>query len=331
GSGKTTLCGALRPADAPGITTCALPKKEVRLRENATGEEAVIGKYDESLPGSENRMRLCREGLEGLGVQALERCADAAAEWAVLDEIGYLECGCEAYREALLRLMERKRLLAAVRKQELPFLLRLCSDREVFCVDLDAPYGRAGCVIMASGMGRRFGGNKLLADFHGEPLFLRALAATEGIFARRVVVTRHADVAEICRARGVEAVLHDRPLRSDTVRIGLEAVGDVDGCLFCPADQPLLRRESVAALAIAAANAPQQIFRACFADEPGSPVLFPKWAFAELNALPEGKGGGHVMKKHPESVRMVPVRDAHELMDADDLDALEMLRAIKQK
>ena len=27
-----------------------------------------------------------------------------------------------------------------------------------------------GCVIMASGTGQRFGGNKLLADFGGRPL-----------------------------------------------------------------------------------------------------------------------------------------------------------------
>ena len=27
-----------------------------------------------------------------------------------------------------------------------------------------------GCVIMASGLGTRFGGNKLMADFDGQPL-----------------------------------------------------------------------------------------------------------------------------------------------------------------
>ena len=39
-----------------------------------------------------------------------------------------------------------------------------------------------GCVIMASGLGKRFGGNKLMADFHGEPMVCRILDATEGIF-----------------------------------------------------------------------------------------------------------------------------------------------------
>ena len=34
-----------------------------------------------------------------------------------------------------------------------------------------------GCVIMASGVSRRFGSNKLLADFCGEPMLCRAFAA----------------------------------------------------------------------------------------------------------------------------------------------------------
>ena len=36
-----------------------------------------------------------------------------------------------------------------------------------------------GCVIMASGVSRRFGSNKLLADFCGEPMLCRAFAATD--------------------------------------------------------------------------------------------------------------------------------------------------------
>ena len=35
-----------------------------------------------------------------------------------------------------------------------------------------------GCVIMASGLSRRFGTNKLLADFCGQPMLCRAFAAT---------------------------------------------------------------------------------------------------------------------------------------------------------
>ena len=192
-------------------------------------------------------------------------------------------------------------------------------------------FPRIGCVIMASGMGRRFGGNKLMADFAGEPMICRALSATEGLFASRVVVTRHEDVASLCRERGLSVVLHDLPDRSDTIRLGLDALGDVDACLFCPGDQPLLSRSTVAALCECFRNNREKIVRPVFAGTPGAPVLFPAWAFAELSALPRGKGGQYVISCHPEAVAEVPVSDPDELTDADTPQALEHLRAISGK
>lgn len=193
---------------------------------------------------------------------------------------------------------------------------------------MSEPFAEMGCVIMASGLGRRFGGNKLLADFGGEPMICRALAATEGLFARRVVVTRSEAVAQLCRARGVEAVCHDLPDRSDTVRLGLEAVGAVPGgCLFLPGDQPLLRRETVAALARCAAENGGFIWRTASGGEPGSPVLFPAWAFEALRTLPQGQGGRAVVRRYPERVRLMEVDDPDELRDADTPEALAELLA----
>ena len=82
-----------------------------------------------------------------------------------------------------------------------------------------------GCVIMASGLSRRFGANKLLADFCGQPMLCRAFAATAtpGI-AARIVVTRSEKVQALCRAQGVPVLLHSLPGRNDTVRLGLSAL-----------------------------------------------------------------------------------------------------------
>ena len=215
--------------------TRAEPGRAVLLRETATGAEMPVGRFDPALPGPENRMRPLPQGFLALGGPALGRCAQAAGEWVMIDEIGYLETACPPYTAALTALMDQKRLLAAVRKQDLPFLQALLRRADVFAVDLDAPFGRSGCVIMASGLGVRFGGNKLLAPFGGQPLILRALAATAGLFARRVLVTRAPAVAQLAREQGVQAVLHSLPQRSDTVRLGLRALGGaagLDGVLF---------------------------------------------------------------------------------------------------
>ena len=187
-------------------------------------------------------------------------------------------------------------------------------------------FPKVGCVIMASGLGKRFGSNKLMAEFHGKPMILKALQASCNFGENRVVVTRHEDVANLCRERGVPVVLHDLPHRSDTIRLGLEALGDVDACVFLPADQPLLRPETVDLLVSRWEANQQSIVRPFCADTPGSPVVFPGWAIPQLRNLPEGQGGGWIMKQHPECAEAVPISDPYELMDADTPETLEVLR-----
>ena len=62
------------------------------------------------------------------------------------------------------------------------FLDSLLAQQDVFVLDLDQPYGNAGCILMASGQGRRFGENKLLTDLAGKPLIQWALDTSAGLF-----------------------------------------------------------------------------------------------------------------------------------------------------
>lgn len=325
GSGKTTLLNALCPEPLPGLTTWADPGKAVYLREENTGWETVIGRFNPTLPGAENKMQPVLPGLQALGVDALGRCVQHPSPWVRVDEIGYLELACPEYCQALRRLFEKKQVLAAVRKQDAPFLRELLQRQDVFSVDLDAPYGSAGCVLMASGLGRRFGGSKLLVPFMGKPLLSWALNATDGLFSRRVVVTRSREAAAFCAALGVETVVHDYPGRNDTVRLGLEAVGNVERCLFLPADQPLLSRQTVESLLLCGQNSRGRIWRLCFQGTPGAPILFSRDYFDELKHLPQGKGGGVVAASHGESVRTLPVTDKRELWDIDTPENLTEL------
>jgi molybdate transport repressor ModE-like protein len=188
-------------------------------------------------------------------------------------------------------------------------------------------FPRVGCVIMASGLGKRFGSNKLMADFGGSPMFLKALEASKNLFEYRVVVTRHKEIAKLCKEQNVPVVLHDLPHRSDTIRLGLEALGDLDACMFLPADQPLLRPETVNLLVTQWETDRENILRPFHNETPGSPVIFPSWAFTELLNLPERKGGGWVIRNHPEKVASIQVENPYELMDADTPQTLDILKS----
>jgi len=203
---------------------------------------------------------------------------------------------------------------------------------DVFMVDSENPFGNTGCVILASGLGTRFSQdasvNKLTAEFLGKPLIEWILDSTEGLFARLVVVTRHENVARICNSRGIRVILHDLPYRSDTVRLGLEAMQGTDGCLFCQGDQPLLTRESIAVMLLCGANDREHFYRLSWKDNAASPVLFPCWAYPALMNLPDGKGGGWILRQYPERVKCVEASDPSELADIDTPEDLAKLERI---
>lgn len=210
-----------------------------------------------------------------------------------------------------------------------------------------------GCVIMASGLSRRFGANKLLADFCGQPMLCRAFAATAApSISARIVVTRSEEVQALCRAQGVPVLLHSLPGRNDTVRLGLSVLlkqlPELSGCMFLPGDQPLLRRETVEAMtALFCREQPsptewqketeREIFRLGFRarNDPspltGSPVLFEKGLFQELLTLPQGMGGSALLRKYPAHVHTVYIADRNELADADTPEALAQLEALARQ
>lgn len=296
------------------------------MQENGNSSEMQIGQFDSSLSGCINKMRPILSGFLQLGVPALNRCTEASTPWVTIDEIGYLENNCPEYLEALLRLFEKKQVIAAIRKQDLPHLTSILTREDVFILDVDDPFRNTGCVIMASGLGKRFGSNKLMADFHGHPMIESVLTATRAI-PHRVVVTRHTEVADYCGEHDIPCVLHDLPYRSDTVRLGLEALPNLDRCIFCPADQPLLQEQTLWTMAMAGVNSPDRILRLASDGTPGAPILFPLCCFDELKHLPQGMGGSSVVKKHPEQVHFILSKDKRELMDVDTPEDLAYLLA----
>ena len=140
---------------------------------------------------------------------------------------------------------------------------------------------KLGCVIMASGEGKRFGSNKMLADIYGEPLIARTIDSVPRGFDV-VVSTRWPEVAQICEDKHCPCVLHDGELRSESVRAGLSwgVERNWKGCLFLPGDQPLVSSDSFEAMVRAFdERGRKHPMRLACNGEPSSPVLFPAELF----------------------------------------------------
>ena len=90
---------------------------------------------------------------------------------------------------------------------------------------------------------------------------------------------------------------------------------------FVSSEEPF----DIAALCAGLEAEPACIHRLSFEGTVGNPVLFPRSTFEELCNLPEGKGGGAVVKAHPDLVRTVEASDERELIDVDTPEILQSL------
>lgn len=176
-------------------------------------------------------------------------------------------------------------------------------------------------MLMASGAGRRFGGNKLLHPVEGAPMIERAMAAVPAeLFHRACVVSCYPEILALARERGYVPVPNPEAARgqSASVRLGLGELLDLDGALFCVCDQPWLRRDSVARLLAEFAAHPGCICALSWRGEQGSPVIFPRDLFPELRALTGDRGGGGVVRAHRDRLRLVEAGGPEELRDVDE-------------
>ena len=184
---------------------------------------------------------------------------------------------------------------------------------------------------MAAGNAARFGENKLAATVNGKPLIEHALdAIPRESFSRVLVVTQHENVEAAAKKFGFETLRNEHPERgqSETIRLGTAALSDCDALCFMVADQPMLKRKTVAQeLKFFHAHS-ENIVGLGHNGVRGNPCIFPRRFFPELMALTGDVGGNVVIRAHPESLLLYETAAA-ELREVDTVEALAAIRTDK--
>lgn len=345
--GKSSLLKDLLPLqelpdgqNPQGIKTQVTPQRHVMLTDWQTGEAAVIGRYVSDEKNTDDmkdslsdgcQMEPVREGFLTLGIDTLHKALQSDCPWVIIDEIGYLESKCEVFLDTVREILEKKQVIAVIRKQELPFLNELMSRQDAFVFDLEDSLLPIGCVIMASGISSRFGSNKLLADLNGKPLISHVLDTIENLpFLEKIVVTRSEEVEKLCIKKGFETLIHQEPWRRDTIRLGLKrlifhAHTELSGCFFLQADQPYVSKETFETMSLSFSMSPKGIYRLSYKEHMSSPVLFANTYFQELLSLSDGESGSTLTRKYPEQVHAIPARDEFELWDIDTKEDMQFM------
>ena len=152
------------------------------------------------------------------------------------------------------------------------------------------------------------------------------------------MVTRSPEVAELACKAGMKTILHSLPGRNDTVRLGSKrcfrncpALRDASSCpgISRSCGKKASRRWRAISQRWTKKNGPSSGW-AFVPRTARSGWEVPFCSEAVISALccslPEGKGGGVVIRQHPESVQAVYAARQEELEDADTAEELERLR-----
>lgn len=176
------------------------------------------------------------------------------------------------------------------------------------------------CIFLASGLSRRFGANKLLADFQGEPLAQRVINSHPSeLFVQNIIVTRYPEIALMSAMRGFticENISKSNDI-SHTINLGLNALQHhTDGCMFTVCDLPFFTTESCEKLVFAFRQNPYNIISASCDGVSKNPCIFPKGFYPQLKALSGNHGGKHVIEHNLHALINVEL-PANELKDID--------------
>jgi len=193
-------------------------------------------------------------------------------------------------------------------------------------------------LFLAAGVGSRFGGDKLLCEVAGVPLYYLGLSqaaasrlseivvvvGAEATKLERDVEKRFADEAKVRVERNDEAA---RGMMS-SLKKGMRAIeGRYEGAAVLLADMPLVTAIMINDLIDAFARRPSIVIPECDG-QLRHPRVIPARLFPEFLELGDDEKGTKIIERHDREIVRVPVGSELNYIDIDtpeDLKALENL------
>jgi molybdenum cofactor cytidylyltransferase len=171
------------------------------------------------------------------------------------------------------------------------------------------------CVVLAAGISRRFGSNKLLRPIGGETLLQRAVRAC-GTFP--VVVVASAENAATIDPQRTIIVVNEAPSlgMAHSLKLANDAIDASHAIAVLPADLAFIEPENVAFLVESAGDADVTYPRRRDG-APGHPVIFSAQARRAIAMLPNGDTIRTLRDRSDLSRRIVPVEEPWPYLDID--------------
>lgn len=175
-------------------------------------------------------------------------------------------------------------------------------------------------VILAAGLSRRFGQDKLLMEMDKKQVILYVLDLVLSIgFSETILVYGNDELLKIVGSRNVKCIKNPTAAEgvSTSVKYGIKAAGAADAYAFFTGDQPFIDAVTVNRLVNAFYKGEGSIIVPRYAGRNGNPVIFSAEWREQLENLTGDVGGRVIIKNNPDKVSFIDAADAKAGMDID--------------
>ncbi len=186
----------------------------------------------------------------------------------------------------------------------------------------------AAGIVLAAGLGTRFGGGKMLTDVGGRPMLQHVLDLAAEVALAPVIVVLGADADAIEAAidwRRERRVRNPNPADglTSSLRLALAEVADFERALVLLGDQPFLTVDQVSSLLAAPRDPARPIVVPLYRGRPGNPVLLEREAWVLAQSLAGDRGMSQLFESRPDLVRHVDLPGTNPDIDTPaDLEAV---------
>lgn len=180
-------------------------------------------------------------------------------------------------------------------------------------------------LILAAGASNRMNGrDKLLMEVGGQTMLRHVVGRAVDTNHPVMVALPAGDTARRDALAGLDVQIisvvdHDRGM-AGSLRAGLAMMpARCDGMLIGLADMPDITKDDYLSIINAfSGNANANIYRgSSHGSTAGNPVLLPKWALNDPSVFKGDAGARHLLEKHSDRVRLVPLPGDHAITDLD--------------
>ena len=190
-------------------------------------------------------------------------------------------------------------------------------------------------ILLAAGLSRRFGSQKLIATLpSGLPIAVASWRALKAAHDNSIAVIRHDDkmLKTIFEQEKIPFLIcQDAHLgMARSLLTGIQNSLDSDGWIIALGDMPSIDPETIKKITKATSDPGirKLVFRPTFHGKPGNPVGLRFELRDELIALQGDEGAREIIKRHISDTHFIPVKDEGIIKD---IDTQEDLKAISSQ